>query len=156
MRESKRLLLVGCERDIRFLRNKLEKTFQTEVTAIDALDAIRQLPAGANAALVAPIDQGAICGDIVMIAAADLLGSRALIGQSQQSNGGLPIGSRDAQIDDLVVHEEHGIARVMGLEAASEDDSSELIALEYAGVTGALFPCTKPPGFGVMAQTRMR
>lgn len=140
MRESKRLLLVGCERDIRFLRNKLEKTFQTEVTAIDALDTIRQLPAGANAALVAPIDQGAICGDIVMIAAADLLGSRALIGQSQQSSGGLPIGSRDAQIDDLVVHEEHGIARVMGLEAASEDDSSELIALEYAGGNRRLVP----------------
>ncbi|MBV2148030.1 DEAD/DEAH box helicase [Sphingobium sp. AS12] len=142
VQEGKRALLVGRERDVRFLRPKIAKTFKAKVEAIDAIAAVDTLAPGAIAALIAPIDRGAVGKKLVMIAAADLLGSRALIGATQGSvAAGLAQAGGDIRAGDLVVHEDHGAARVLGLVSAPGDGDAELIALEYANDARRLVPC---------------
>ncbi|WP_188062273.1 DEAD/DEAH box helicase [Sphingobium sp. KCTC 72723] len=142
VQEGKRALLVGRERDVRFLRPKIAKTFKAKVEAIDAIAAVDTLAPGAIAALIAPIDRGAVGTKLVMIAAADLLGSRALIGATQGSvAAGLAQAGGDIRAGDLVVHEDHGVARVLGLVSAPGDGDAELIALEYANDARRLVPC---------------
>lgn len=130
---GQRLLLVGSERDIRFLRPKLAKAFRVEVETLEAIADLARVPAGGVAALVATIDQGAASTDFFMVAAADLLGSRAIIGEVQSSAAGRHLVSGDIRAGDLVIHEDHGVARVVGLEPSPTNTGTELIALEYAG-----------------------
>ena len=133
LQEGKRLLLVGSERDVRFLRPKIAKTFKAAVEAVGSIAAVHELAPGAIAVLVAPVDRGADGSELIMIAAADLLGSRAIIGAAQDSVAvGLAQGVGDIRAGDLVVHQDHGVARVMGLEPDPGEGDAELIALEYA------------------------
>ncbi|MFC3444034.1 DEAD/DEAH box helicase [Sphingobium rhizovicinum] len=133
LQESKRLLLVGSERDVRFLRPKIAKTFKAAVEAVGSIAAVHELAPGAIAVLVAPVDRGADGSELIMIAAADLLGSRAIIGAAQDSVAvGLAQAVGDIRAGDLVVHQDHGVARVMGLEPDPGEGDAELIALEYA------------------------
>ena len=142
VQDGKRLLLVGSERDVRFLRPKIAKTFKTKVETIEAIAAVGALSPGAIGALVGSIDRGAVGTKLLMIAAADLLGSRALIRPAQDSvAAGLAPAGGDIRAGDLVVHEDHGVARVLGLEAATGDGDAELIALEYANSARRLVPC---------------
>ncbi|WP_223262578.1 DEAD/DEAH box helicase [Sphingobium sp. SCG-1] len=139
---GKRMLLVGSERDVRFLRPKIAKTFNTTVEAIEAIAAVDELSEGAIAALVAPIDRGALGPKLVVIAAADLLGSRAVLGAAQDGvAAALSHAGGDIRAGDLVVHEDHGVARVLGLEPAPGEGDAELIALEYADGARRLVPC---------------
>ncbi|SEJ97892.1 transcription-repair coupling factor (superfamily II helicase) [Sphingobium sp. AP50] len=133
LQEGKRLLLVGSERDVRFLRPKIAKTFKAAVEAVGSIAAVHELAPGAIAVLVAPVDRGADGSELIMIAAADLLGSRAIIGAAQDSVAvGLAQAVGDIRAGDLVVHQDHGVARVMGLEPDPGEGDAELIALEYA------------------------
>jgi transcription-repair coupling factor (superfamily II helicase) len=133
LKAGQRLLVVGSERDVRFLRPKLAKAFKVEVETLEALADLARLREGGVAVLVAPIDRGASAKDFLMVAAADLLGSRALIGEVQEGAAGLRLTSDDVRSGDLVIHEDHGVGRIVGLEPAPGDTGEELIALEYAG-----------------------
>ncbi|WP_186000028.1 DEAD/DEAH box helicase [Novosphingobium aerophilum] len=135
-----RMLLVGSERDVRFLRAKLAKILNVEVETLEALEDLAGLPAGGVAALVAPIDRGAASNDVVMIAAADLLGSRALLDNVEQRQAGLQLASGDIRSGDLVVHQDHGVGRVVGLEHAPGEAGVDLIVLEYGGGHRRLVP----------------
>lgn len=142
VQDGKRLLLVGSERDVRFLRLKITRTFKAPVETIDAIATVDTLAPDTIAALVAPIERGAVGMKLVMIAAADLLGSRALVGPAQESiAAGLAQTGGDIRAGDLVVHEDHGVARVLGLEPAPGDGDAEVIALEYANDARRLVPC---------------
>ncbi|RZI76953.1 MAG: DEAD/DEAH box helicase [Pseudomonas sp.] len=140
LKTGQRMLLVGSERDLRFLRPKLAKAFQIEVETLETIEDLSRLPPGGVAVLVAPIDRGACSKDFVMVAAADLLGSRALIGKVQESTAGLHLATGDIRSGDLVVHEDHGVGKVIGLEPAAGDCGTELIVLEYAGGSRRLVP----------------
>ncbi|CAH0355573.1 DEAD/DEAH box helicase [Sphingobium sp. CECT 9361] len=141
LQEGKRLLLVGSERDVRFLRPKFAKTFQTAVEPIESIAAVEALSPNAIAGLVAPVTKGALSATLVLIAAADVLGSRAL---SNPGKGGAAAGlahaGGDVRAGDLVVHEDRGVGRVLGLEPAPGGSDAEMIALEYAGGARRLLP----------------
>ncbi|WP_395331818.1 DEAD/DEAH box helicase [Novosphingobium sp. BL-8H] len=138
--DGKRLLLVGSERDIRFLRRRIAESLKRDIPTVQSLDDAADLPRGAIAALPAPIDRGGGDEDTVMIAAADILGSRALVGEAPQGAGELLIASGDIRTGDLIVHEDHGVGRVLGLEPAHDGPASEFIALEYAAGSRRLLP----------------
>ncbi|MET0248463.1 MAG: helicase-related protein, partial [Sphingobium sp.] len=139
--EEGRLLLVGSARDIRFLRARVARKLKVPLASVDSIADAQALPVGSAAALIAPVDRGAVCDGLVMVAAADLLGSRALVGDAPEPvAAGLARSSGDIKRDDVVVHEDHGVARVIGLEPAPGDDGGEVVALEYAGGARRLVP----------------
>ncbi|TDW61535.1 transcription-repair coupling factor (superfamily II helicase) [Novosphingobium sp. PhB55] len=141
LNEGKVLLLVGGARDVRFLRSKLARTFGADIQTINAFEALQELQPGGVAALIAPIDRGAMCGNVLMVSAADLLGSRAIIGDHESTFAAGPLlRGVDVRTGDLVVHEEHGIARVIGLEQDPGTAGLEVIALEYGGGDRRLVP----------------
>ncbi|CAD7339858.1 DEAD/DEAH box helicase [Sphingomonadales bacterium 56] len=139
--DGHRLLLVGSERDLRFLRPRIERKLKISLAEAASLAEARALPEHGGAALIAPIDRGAVVDGIVMIAAADLLGSRALIGEAPEAvSNVLARNGGEVRAGDVVVHEDHGVGRVARLEPAPDGSGSEVIALEYADGARRLVP----------------
>ncbi|UVO50095.1 DEAD/DEAH box helicase [Sphingomonas sp. SUN019] len=130
------LMLAGNRRDIRFLRPKLAKRLALDMPDVTGWAAIETLAPGDAACIELPVDAGFVDAQRVLITAADVMGSRALIG-GETSPAALPWARTGAEIrvGDVVVHEDHGVALVHGLEAAPGADGAptEMIALEYAG-----------------------
>lgn len=136
-----RLLLVGSERDVRFLRLRIARKLGLELQDVEDLASVLTSAKSSGAALIAPIDTGAVGEGLIMLAAADLLGSRALLNEaSEPTSLGIARAGGDIRVGDVVVHEDHGVARVLGLDAAPGDDGSEAIILEYAGGGRRLVP----------------
>ncbi|WP_410218640.1 CarD family transcriptional regulator, partial [Paracoccus sp. (in: a-proteobacteria)] len=98
-----------------------------------------------NAVLVADLDRGFVTGDLAVVTAADLFGSRAeqpddlfklsLPGQVQAT--GLELG-------DLVIHEDHGLGRLEGMEPLDGSaPGPEAIRLVYANDERLLVPSSE-------------
>ncbi|WP_242185976.1 helicase-related protein [Sphingomonas sp. CARO-RG-8B-R24-01] len=129
------LILAGSTRDVRFLRGRIAK--RLGITFAEAADwaAIRALAPGTATTITMPVDCGFVDDQRIVIAAADLLGSRALLDDALPGATNPLLGSAEIRIGDVVVHEDHGVGLVLGLEPAprAEATSGEMIALEYAG-----------------------
>jgi transcription-repair coupling factor (superfamily II helicase) len=136
--EGRAFVLAGSARDLRFLRNRVSKRLAIDLADVQAWADVNTVPAGHGVSLMAPVDAGYVDAQILLVTATDLMGSRAMIGDANQS-GANPWQARvDVRSGDLVVHEDHGVGRVVGLERLprSSDDAGdqpgEMIALEYA------------------------
>jgi transcription-repair coupling factor (superfamily II helicase) len=130
-----RLVLAGRARDLRFLTARLDG----QPVEVDTLAEAARLPVGSVARIEAPLDRGFVLGDLTVVAAADLLGSRA-----QAVGGGsaaLTPGFTDRaelRAGDVVVHEDHGLGVVTGLEALPT--GGDAIVLEHAREARRLVP----------------
>ena len=136
-----RMVIAGAARDLRFLSPRLG----LDGVAIGSLAEAARSPAGTVSLLVAPLDHGFVLDDVTIVAAADLLGSRAQLDASDpRSAQGFGEGA-ELRIGDLIVHEDHGIGAVVGLEAVQLDDtaSTDAIVLEYAKSARRLVPVTE-------------
>ncbi len=132
------LTIAGSARDLRFLAPRLGMTVETAATLADA----RKVPAGTIALLCAPVERGFVHDGLTIVAAADLLGSRARLDDGPILTGmGFDEG-RALHIGDLVVHEDHGIGAVRGIETVQMDEAtaSDAIVLEYAKGARRLVP----------------
>ena len=141
--ETHALVLAGSERDLRFLRPRLAKKLALEIGGAASLADLASLHAGDVTAIELPVDEGFIDSERVVVAAADVLGSRALVANAPSSAADPSAYARcEVRVGDIVIHEDHGIGRVLGLEPspASKSGQSELIALEYAGGARRLVP----------------
>lgn len=130
------IVLAGSARDIRFLRPRLARRLSLELPELPTFAALDALPNGAAGSMILPVDAGFVDERRAVIAAADILGSRALLGDHLATSAGILSGDETGiRIGDLVVHEDHGVARVSGLEPAQAHDGEpgEMIALEHAG-----------------------
>lgn len=84
-----------------------------------------------RAILLSELAAGAVAGNVVVITAQDLLGSRAGSGNRIAPLQALP--SMGLALGDIVVHEDHGLARLEGLEALDPDrPGKEAIRLTFA------------------------
>ena len=133
----------GSKRDLRFLRARVAKRLRRDFIDAAAWDDLRALTPGELAMIETPIEAGFVDDRFIFMAAADLLGSRALL--VDKAGGGttlLSLGIGEVRVGDVVVHEDHGIGRVLGLEPAplAQGDAGETIALEYAGGARRLVP----------------
>ncbi|MDO7841947.1 helicase-related protein [Sphingomonas immobilis] len=137
------LVLAGSGRDIRFLRGRLAKRLGVEFSEIADWSELASPKPGTAACVELPVDAGFVTESLVLIAAADLLGSRAVL-EDGDAGAGNPWSDRETaiRIGDVVVHEDHGIGRIAGLDPApsSGDGGSEMIALEYAAGARRLVP----------------
>ena len=134
---GERLLLVGGERDLRFLARRTAPALKRELTPVESWATARAAAPGALMSLAMPVDAGWRSDGIVAVAAADLLGSRAVTDPHAASADPFAAHATELRIGDVVVHEDFGIGVVAGLEELPEGDA---IALTYAGDDRRLVP----------------
>lgn len=145
MSSGKRLALLGSARDIRFLRSRISQALNVELDDAASWGQIRAAPPGTAACLVAPISRGFERKDIAVVAAADLIGSRAQreVGPID-SAGASRLSLAEIRVGDLVVHEDHGIAVVKGIQPMpSSESEGDAIALQYADEGIRLVPISE-------------
>jgi transcription-repair coupling factor (superfamily II helicase) len=135
--EHRAVLLAGSRRDLRFLRTRVSKRLGLDLAEVTDWTGIEGLEAGGGASMAMPVDAGFVDDRLIVIAAANLIGSRALMDDAAVTTAN-PWASSGAEIrvGDVVVHEDHGVARVLGLEPdpaqADTENGAEMIALAYA------------------------
>ena len=134
------VVLAGSERDLRFLRSRLKNVLPDPADVSDIRDLASQKGDGKFAMVACPLDRGAMGESLTLIAAADILGTRALVDQGPSHTQPVGLGGGELRIGDLVIHEDHGFAAILGLEPAPGEDEGEVITLEYAGDDRRLVP----------------
>ena len=135
-----RLVLLGSPRDLRFLRRRVARTLKRAVTDVDSWQAVREAEAGSLLALPLAADRGFRCEGLLAVAAADLLGSRAeRDDHATAATDTALFDFGEIRVGDVVVHEDHGLAIVAGLEALAET-GGDAIALTYADGGQRLVP----------------
>ncbi|MFS0735608.1 helicase-related protein [Sphingomonas sp. 1P06PA] len=138
-----RVVLLGGERDIRFLLPRLANAVKREAVAAEAWSDVTGAPTGALLSLAVRADRGFRGDDVLAIAAADLIGSRAERGEAPAAAAMLPFEtSVEIRVGDVVIHEDHGLAMVSGLQAmpGSDGDETDAIALTHADDALRLVP----------------
>ena len=121
-------VLAGSPRDLRFLRSRVAQRLGAELAHAgrwaDAIGAVT---------LEMPVDRGFVDDAHVVVAAGDLLGSRAMLDAAPKGlTDPLALVGSDIRVGDVVVHQDHGVGVIAGLEPAL-DAEGEMIVLEYAG-----------------------
>ena len=138
-----RVVLLGSARDLRFLTKRIEKAVDASATALDDWAAVAKAPKGSLLTLAAPADRGFATKGVLAVAAADLIGSRA-----DRDDGAVRrvdpdlLQTTEIRVGDTVIHEDHGIGTVAGLESLAEDGETggDAIKLVYARDAVRLVP----------------
>nr|WP_280922878.1 DEAD/DEAH box helicase [Rubellimicrobium aerolatum] len=143
--QNRRVLLTGhAGRDRARLTRRLREAGQPPEPAADwpaALAAPDPLPA-----LEPALDEGFIDrrANLAVLAARDILGSRAGLPAAEALAAPWTLEAAELHEGDLVVHMEHGVACLDGLETiATEGLEGEAIRLEYAEGQRLLVPATE-------------
>lgn len=135
-----KVVLLGSARDLRFLRPRVAKRSDSEIVPLHCWTHVTSAPSGSILTLEAEADGGFTDDALLVVAAADLLGSRAGGHSSSATISPVLDGTAELRIGDAVVHEDHGIARLSGIEKMPGDESSDALVLEFAGSTRRLVP----------------
>ncbi|HVF93539.1 MAG TPA: helicase-related protein, partial [Sphingomonas sp.] len=140
---GERLLLLGTQRDLRFILPRATRALKQEAISAASWSEARNVAPGGMAALEMPVPRGFRRNGYVVVAAADLLGSRAQRDEDAPVSSE-PIGleAGEVRIGDVVVHEDHGIAVVAGLQLLA-DEGGDAVALRFAGDARRLVPVTE-------------
>ena len=134
-----RVVLLASVRDLRFLRPRVAKAVGA-VTEVTSWAEVGKAKKGAMLALAMPVERGFRRDGILAVAAADLLGSRAERGDTNHAPADTALFDfGEIRVGDVVVHEDHGIAVVSGLEELP-DGSGEAIVLTHAKEAKRLVP----------------
>ncbi|TPG07489.1 DEAD/DEAH box helicase [Sphingomonas oligophenolica] len=143
---EERVVVLGADRDLRFLGPRIAKAVGVPCETVAAWRDVVTLPTGTIGLLTMPVDRGWQGDGVLAVAAADLLGGRALNDREVASAGIDPLRGElgDIRIGDVVVHEDFGIGRVAGIEPSPTGGIAEgygdAIVLEYAGAARRLVP----------------
>ncbi|MEH3101546.1 TRCF domain-containing protein [Sphingomonas adhaesiva] len=130
---GERVALLGSARDLRFLGPRVARALKTEVVPVDSWRAVRRAKAGTIVSLAIAAERGFRRRGVMAVAAADLLGSRADRGDTAAGPGDTAVFDLgEFRVGDVVVHEDHGIGVIDGLEPLPEDDGGDAIRLRYA------------------------
>jgi transcription-repair coupling factor (superfamily II helicase) len=140
LKAGERLLLLGTQRDLRFILPRATRALNQEAVSASTWSEARTIEPGGIAALEMPVPRGFRQDGYVAVAAADLLGSRAQRDEDAPISGE-PVGLETAEVrvGDVVVHEDHGIAVVAGLQALP-DEAGDAIVLRFASDARRLVP----------------
>ncbi|GLR47774.1 helicase-related protein [Sphingomonas astaxanthinifaciens] len=136
--EGRKLVLLGSRRDLRFLVRRAERVLKRDIRAADSWAEVAAAKAGTVHCLPMTVPRGFARGDIVAIAANDIIGSRA-----EQAGTGGPsaveaFAAPEIRPGDVVVHEDHGLGVVTGL--TDLPDGGDAIVLRFAGEARRLVP----------------
>lgn len=82
---------------------------------------------------ILPLSRGFTCPDLMLATEEDLFGERLNRRRQKKANKALALELNNFQIGDLLVHEEHGVGKFMGLENLQIADAShDCLQLMYA------------------------
>ena len=128
-------LAAGTERDLRAMSRRAGLDEQPESAA--GWDAVLAAPPGALLSLSLDLDAGFVDEEagVAVIAAADLLGRRAQAAETAAQP--LALGEAEFRLGDAVIHIDHGMGVLKGLESGPAGD---VVRLEYAGNTNRMVP----------------
>ena len=139
--EGRRIVLAGSARDVRFLSRRIEqRTGEAPHAAVRWSEVLAADP-GALLTVTAEIERGWSDDGLLVVAAADVLGARAL--ESGRASAPNPLSHEvtDFHIGDAIIHEDHGLGVLQGVEAvATSESESDAIRIEYAGEAQRLVP----------------
>ncbi|MFC0203967.1 helicase-related protein [Novosphingobium soli] len=134
-----KVLLLGTERDLRFIQPRVAKALRCEVTEAGSWQEVLAAPQGSMLRLTMPVSRGFTVGNTMAVAAADLLGSRAQREAAQGASADLDaLQAGELRRGDVVVHQDHGLCVVEGLEATP--DGGDALVLRFAGDARRLVP----------------
>ncbi|WP_181706271.1 helicase-related protein [Chthonobacter rhizosphaerae] len=132
-----RVLIAGEEADVAALARRLGRTPERVETASAVL------AAGPGSLLAATVDLGAGARlddeAVTVIAAADVLGRRARRHRDERSAAEAVLIDAGFTVGDAVIHIDHGLGILRGLEAVA-GDAGETVRLEYAGGAVLMVP----------------
>jgi transcription-repair coupling factor (superfamily II helicase) len=135
--ENCRVALLGGERDLRFLVKRVASLLKREIIRVGSWAEVIAAPPGTVLAMAMPVERGFKRDGVLAVASADLLGSRAERDDSKRGIADAALFSfGDIRVGDVVVHEDHGIAVVGGLQrmpTVDNSDPGDAIALTFAG-----------------------
>lgn len=143
MKGGQRVVLIGSARDLRFLGRRVENVLRTAGQPITHWREVGAAEPGTLLMLCAPAERGFVRDGVLAVSAADLLGSRAdrEDGAAHTVDHSL-MQSAEIRVGDTVIHEDHGIATVLGLETVDTPDGppGDAIKLEYGRSATRLVP----------------
>jgi transcription-repair coupling factor (superfamily II helicase) len=138
--EGERLLLLGTPRDLRFLSRRASKTLTLDPVQVSSWTEALGAAPGSVLMMPMPLHRGFRHDGVVAVTAADLLGSRAERGGDKASPDAAQVFARgELRTGDVVVHEDHGICVVAGLEQLAEE-GGDAIVLRFAGGARRMVP----------------
>ena len=127
---GQRVVLLGSARDLRFVGSRLARELQQSLRA--AADWAEALSGEGIATLEIAADRGWRDEGAFVLAAADVLGGRALLHDNVAAPNGLPVVGTEIQVGDVVIHEAFGVAVVKGLEAIAGSGDGDALVLGFA------------------------
>jgi transcription-repair coupling factor (superfamily II helicase) len=137
---GRRIVLLGTVRDLRFLALRVQRTLNRQPQPVRSWREACAAAPGSVLTLEMLVPRGFSHDGIMAVAAADLLGSRAQRGDEMAPASAADLFALgEVRIGDVVVHEEHGIAVVAGLEALP-GDAGDAIVLRFAGDSRRMVP----------------
>jgi transcription-repair coupling factor (superfamily II helicase) len=134
------VLAAATDRDGRALARVAARALGRRPEPAEDWDAALARPPGSLVALRLDLDAGFVdkASETVVIAAADLLGSRARAEAAVTAPGALPLADAELRLGDAVVHLDHGLSVLRGVDAV--DGAGEAARLEFAGEAKLLEP----------------
>ncbi len=141
-----RVVLLASRRDLRFLAPRLANAVKRDMQDVGSWAQVAAAKPGTLLSLPVCADRGFRHEDVLAVTAADLIGSRAeRSGQAVAvATPALDAGT-ELRVDDVVIHEDHGLAVITGLQAlpVDEGDGGDAIALTYADEAVRLVPVSE-------------
>lgn len=134
-----KVLLLGSERDLRFLGSRIRKVIDQEIHEVASWRQAIAAPAGSFIQLRMTLSRGFRMGEMLVVAAADLLGSRAERGNLASPIAGLqPFQTGELRCGDVCVHEDHGLCVIDGV--GTLPSGGDGLVLRFANDTRRLVP----------------
>ncbi|HEX8402962.1 MAG TPA: DEAD/DEAH box helicase [Allosphingosinicella sp.] len=139
--QGRHILITGAPRDIRFVARRIERRTGTAPTPVSDWAEVAKAPPGTVLTATAELERGWGEDGLTVIATADMLGARAADTRRSGTVDPLRQDIVDLQIGDKIIHEDHGIAILRGLEAlVTGEAEGDAIRLEHAGGAQRLVP----------------
>ncbi|HEY0523566.1 MAG TPA: TRCF domain-containing protein [Stellaceae bacterium] len=144
-------LAAADERTLGRLAGTARRWLHRDADRVAGWPDLQRLPSGTLAAIAVDLDTGFVLPGTVVVAAADVLGSRARsAAAAAAAHLGLPAGGvADLRPGDVVIHVEHGMGVLRGLEtmraggggdAAAAETVGDCLRIDYAGGETLLVP----------------
>ncbi|HEY8383813.1 MAG TPA: helicase-related protein [Microvirga sp.] len=136
------LLAAAAETDLRALRRSVKRALDRDIPLASEWSAVEGAPPGSVLAAIVPVEDGFRAGDVVVVTAHDVLGSRA---RQDAEAFHAPLALVATEIEfrpgDAVIHWDHGLGLLEGIETVeTEGAATDLLRLRYADDATLLVP----------------